>query len=157
MSHVMTEQPPIQTYHPSVIARSVRVWSPVTVAVFAVVLAFPSALVLAAKNWLALGQRRRVLPHIIGTIVLSIPLVALLVMRPQLARGISFALNLGAFAYFREKLKVDLATFANANPEVVLQIRPWYSAIGWALLGVAGFLLLAVPIVLVLAILGFEI
>lgn len=153
----MTEQPPIQDLHPSSGARSVRVWSPVTVAVYAVVLAFPSALVLAAKNWQALGQRRRILPHIIGAIVLSISLIALLILRPQLARGIAFALNLSAFAYFREKLKVDVAAFTNGNPEVVLQIRPWYSAIGWATLGMVAFLLLTVPIVLMLAILGFEV
>lgn len=159
MSQHGIEQHPANTLSedPLGSVKSVRVWSPVTVGVFAVVLAYPSALVLALKNWRALGQRQHIRPHLVGAVVLSVPLIALLLVRPQLARGIAFALNLSVFAYLREKLKADLADFASANPQIVVETRPWYTAIGWAFLGIASFLLLAISVLIVLELLGFPV
>jgi hypothetical protein len=128
---------------------ALRVWSPLAVAVYSLVLAYPAALLLAVKNWIALGQRDRILPHVVGGALLSLPLFALMMFSsPRTGRVFGLVANVMAFAYLKEKLRSDLRDFQDDHPDVPVETRRWYSALGWALLGIAIFVALYAAIAL---------
>ena len=114
----------------------VRIWSPLAVAVYGLLMTFPAAVVLSVKNWHALRLRGRILPHVAGAAVLAVLLVGILTFGPPRVRRIfSLATTVMAFVYLKEKLNSDLREFRAAHPDVRVEMRPWYSAFGWALLG----------------------
>jgi hypothetical protein len=120
-----------------------RVWSPLAVAVYSLVLAYPAALFLAVKNWIALGQRDRIMPHVVGGALLSLPLFAIMMFSsPRTGRVFGLIANVMVFAYLKEKMRSDLREFQDANADVRVETRRWYTALGWAMLGVAIFLAL---------------
>jgi hypothetical protein len=127
-------------------ASVVRIWSPLTVGVFGLVIAYPCALAIAARNWLALGQRDRVWPHVIGAGVISLPLIALMILRPSWARFGAFGANIVAFSYLREKLRSDIAEFKNEHPSIEVRVRPWYTAFGWAVAGLGLLLVIGIAL-----------
>ena len=51
----------------------VPVWSPRAVGFFAFFLAFPAGLILAVKNWLAIGRRDRIVPHVVAFSLFALP------------------------------------------------------------------------------------
>jgi hypothetical protein len=120
-----------------------RVWSPLAVALYGLVLAYPAALLLAVKNWVALGQRDRIMPHVVGGALLSLPLFAIMMFStPRTGRVFGLVANVMAFVYLKEKLRSDLREFQDANADIPVETRRWYSGLGWAFLGVAIFLVL---------------
>ena len=136
----------------------VRVWTPLTIAVYGLLLAYPAALVLAVKNWQALGMYREAGRHVLGAFVVSIPLIGLMIFSPpRTARLFALAVNIGAFSYFKAKLRSDIAEAAAAVPSPTIVYRKWYSALGWALLGICALLVFAVIIELTLAVAGVEV
>jgi len=159
--HLSIEQPypevnmaSAQSIESAVFEPEVRVWSPLTVGVYAVVLAYPCALMLAVRNWRALRQQNRIWPHVIGALAVTLPLVVLMAMNARIARLFSFGVNVSAFAYLREKLRSDIAEFKRSHPAAVVSTRPWYSALGWVLLAFVIVLAIAVPIGLLLDVFG---
>jgi hypothetical protein len=136
---------------------SVRVWSPLTVGVYAFFLAYPASLALAIRNWLALGQRNRVRPHLAAAVALSVPLIMLLLRSPRVGRFVALGANFTAFSYLKAKLASDLKEYRNAHPEVPVDMRAWYSGIGWAILGFAMFLALVFATLTALDIVGFDV
>jgi L-cystine uptake protein TcyP (sodium:dicarboxylate symporter family) len=56
------------------------------------------------------------------------------------------------FVYLKERLRSDLAEFAAAHPEVRVETRPWYSAFGWALLGIVVLLAMVLPPLLIISV-----
>jgi hypothetical protein len=121
--------------------RPVKVWSPLTVGIFGLVLAYPCSFVLAVKNWRALGQRQRIASHATWALILTVLLSACLLLTPRAARWIALATNIFTFSYIRERLRSDIAEFSSTNASAAVTYRPWYSAIGWALVGIFWFLL----------------
>jgi hypothetical protein len=120
----------------------VEVYSPLAVAVYGLLLAFPSSLVLAVENWRAMGQQDRLKPHRWGFGLLVVILAVVAVRVPQAARVFAFAANLMAFGYFRQKLRADMAAFRASNPAADLVLKPWYRGLVPALLGVLGFMMI---------------
>jgi hypothetical protein len=134
----MTDQPA-----PVAPAPIARVWSPLAVAMYGLLLAYPAALLLAVKNWVALGQRDRIMPHVVGGALLSLPLFAIMIFSsPRTGRVFGLVANVMAFVYLKEKLKSDLSEFQDGNADVPVETRRWYTALGWALLGIAIFVAL---------------
>jgi hypothetical protein len=139
----------------AVLGPEVRIWSPLTVEVYSIVLAYPCALMLAVRNWRALRQENRIWPHVTGAVAVTLPLIVVLyIINGRVGRLFSFGVNVSAFAYLREKLRSDIAEFKGSNPAAVVSTRPWYTAIGWVLLAFAVFFAIAVPIGLLLDMLG---
>lgn len=133
----------------------VRVFSPVAVGVYGLVLAFPCSLSLAIRNWRALGRRDRIRPHLIGGIVVSVVFAVTAFLLPmRILKGVGVAANMAAFFYFRDRLRIDLESFAGANPGIEVQTRPWYAGLGWALLGLLLFLILCLAVGAVMGALG---
>lgn len=121
-----------------------RVWSPLAVAVYSLVLAYPASLILAVKNWRALGMYKEAGRHVLGAIALSMPVIGLLIFAPpRPARIFMAALNIAAFSYLKAKLGSDIADAQSANPALRIEYRRWYSALGWVILGLLLFVLLA--------------
>jgi len=134
----------------------IRIWSPIKVGVYSVVLAYPCALMLAVRNWKAMKQENRIWPHVIGAVAVTLPLIVVLYINGRVGRLFCFGVNVSAFAYLREKLRSDIAEFKGSNPAAVVSTRPWYSAIGWVLLALTVFFAIAVPIGLLLDMLGID-
>ena len=132
----------------------VEVYSPLTVAVYGLVLAFPSSLLLAVENWKAMGQQDRMKPHRVGFGLLAVILAVMVARVPQSARVFAFAANLLAFGYFRQKLKADLAEFCRSNPTADVAIKPWYRGFLSALLGVAALSIVIYLVGAVVSMLG---
>jgi hypothetical protein len=132
----------------------VRIWSPLAVGIYALVLAYPCALAIAIRNWKALDQKNRIWPHVLGAAVVTLPLVVLLFTHPRLGRYFSLGVNVSTFAYLREKLRSDVAEFKRMHPSAIVSTRPWYSAIGWALLAILVFMFLAIAFGLMLDVFG---
>ncbi|HEX8169335.1 MAG TPA: hypothetical protein VF824_02210 [Thermoanaerobaculia bacterium] len=125
----------------------VPVWSPVTVAVYGLLLGFPAGVMLALRNWRALGMRREVRTHLAGAFVVALVIFFVL---PRLVRYVSGGTSIAAFIYLKAKLRSD---FEDAQPSVTLLYRPWYTALGWALLADAAFILFAAVVTLVVCML----
>src|SRR5688572_16890291 len=106
----------------------IRIWSPLAVAMYGLVLAYPASLVLAVKNWRALGLRGRILPHIVGAFGLTLHLLGFLIFAPpRVGRMFTLAANVMAFVYIKERLYSDLREMTAARPYVRIERRPWYS------------------------------
>jgi hypothetical protein len=121
---------------------TVRIYSPRAVAIYAIVLAYPCSLLMAVENWVALGQKKRIKGHLLGFGALTVILCMVMARVPQMARLFAFAVNLMAFAYFKQKLKADLAEFSTQNPTADVVIKPWYRGLGSAIGGMVAFLII---------------
>jgi hypothetical protein len=121
---------------------TVRVYSPVAVAVYGLLLAFPCSLLLAVENWIALGQKKRIKGHLLGFGALAVILAVVVVRMPQTARLFAFTANVMAFAYFKQRLKADLAEYSALNPSADIVIKPWYRGLGSAVGGMVAFLVI---------------
>jgi hypothetical protein len=131
----------------------VRVWSPLAVAVYAFFMTYPAGLLLAVRNWRALGLHGRVGPHVAVAFALTLPLVGIVTFAPPRVRQIlTITMNGMVFVYLKERLRSDLAEFAAAHPEVRVETRPWYSAFGWALLGIFVLLAMVLPVTLIVGV-----
>jgi hypothetical protein len=126
--------------------REARLWSPLAIAVYGLVLAYPASLLLAVKTWRQLERRDRIVPHVLGAFALSVPLVVLMALAPRAARWAALGANVLAFTYLKEMLKADIREFASSHPTATIQYRPWYTAFGWALLGIVAFIVMAASI-----------
>jgi hypothetical protein len=116
-----------------------RLWTPLAVALYGLLLGYPFAVPLAFKNWKALGMRREGTMHLIGAIILSIPFSGILLFTSdRTGRLFGLVLNVMAFSYLKAKLRSDEAAFKAANQSAV-EYRTWYSGCGWALLGLLLF------------------
>ena len=115
---------------------AVRIWSPVAVGVYGLLLGYPSALLLAVRNWQVLRRETRIATHVLIAIA-ALPIIASGSIYPQAERIIALGVNIATFTYFRERLRSDIADFRQSNPSETIQIRPWYGAIGWTLLPLA--------------------
>ena len=139
------------------VAPVARLWSPLVVAVYGLVLAFPASLVLAVKDWRELGMHKEARRHVLGALVVSLVLIGLLIFLPsRIARGIALAANFAVFFYLKEKLRLDIATASARDPRLVIRDRPWYTGVLWALPGLLLFLLLFVAIVFALTFAGLD-
>lgn len=116
---------------------AVRIWSPIAVGVYGLLLGYPTSLLLAVRNWHALKRETRIAPHVLMAIGAVLPVIGSGYIYPRAERIIALGVNIATFTYFRERLRSDIADFRQSNPSATLQIRPWYGAIGWALLPLA--------------------
>lgn len=82
--------------------------------------------------------------------------VAAFLLPVRILKGVGVAANFAAFYYFRDRLRIDLESFAGANPGIEVQTRPWYAGLGWALLGLLLFLILCVAVAAVMGALGIH-
>lgn len=116
--------------------RVVRVWSPLAVAVYGLVLLYPASLVLAVKNWRALGMRGRILPHVAGAFGLTLLFIGTFFVSPPLVRrAFRLATMVVVFVYLKERVRSDVREFTELHPDVRVETRSWYSGCGWAMLG----------------------
>lgn len=132
----------------------VEVYSPLAVAVYGLLLAFPSSLVLAVENWKAMGQQDRLKPHAWGFGSLALILAVVVARVPQSARLFAFGANLMAFGYFRQKLRGDVAEFRANNPTADVVLKPWYRGFVPALSGVIAFMMIIYLVGAVIGIVG---
>jgi hypothetical protein len=140
-----------QTQTPATV---VRLWSPLAVALYGLLLGFPAAVVPAFRNWAALGLWREASGHLVGALLLSLPFIGMSVFSPpRTVRAFGLVTNIAIFIYLKAKLRSDIEEVRKTDPSVVIDYRPWYSGAGWAVLGLLGFLWLYLRTVLVLAIL----
>jgi hypothetical protein len=131
----------------------VRVWSPLAVALYSFFMTYPAGLLLAVRNWRALGLRGRVLPHVAGAVLLTLLLVGIVAFAPSRVRKtLTLTMSGIVFVYLKERLRSDLADFAAAHPDVRVETRPWYSAFGWGLLGIVLLLAMALPPALIVSV-----
>jgi hypothetical protein len=143
---------------PSTNLRSIRVWSPVSVAVCALLLGYPAGIVLAMKDWQALGLRREIKAHFSGALAFSIILIATLLLTPSEAGRIFGPLSsVMAFAYLKAKLRSDVEEFKKANPALSIAYRSWYAGLGWVLVGYLVFLCIAVAVFVIAIAVGIAI
>lgn len=134
----------------------VRLWSPLAVALYGLLLGFPSAVVPAVRNWEALGRKKQAAWFLAAALGLTMFLVVVRAILPRgVGRFLMIILNCATFIYVKAKLQSDIADLQAAQPDVVIQYRSWYSAFGWALLGLIAIIFLAVlvtmPVVLAIA------
>ena len=140
------------------LTHTVRVWSPVAVAVYGLLLAFPAGFVLAIKNWRALGMHKVAQRHTLGALAASaVAAVVLIYLPARIVRGVAVAFNIAIFFYLKERLRVDIAAASSRVPSAVIQYRSWYSGLPWALCGLLLFLLFFAVLVVVLPLAGVEI
>lgn len=133
----------------------VRVWSPRTVAWYGVLLGFPGGLAVAIRNWKALRMDHQARVHLLGGVIFSIVLAPILFVLPHsLNRGLGIGLTIGTFFYLKSKFTGDIA---HAQLTCDVQQRPWYSALGWAVLGLIAFIFLLGSIAMGLGAFGIEI
>ena len=131
-------------------ARPVRVWSPVTVAVYGLVLGYPAGIALALRNWRALGLRREVWVHLLGALLFSVLFIGIFLFVPKRARRIfGLAANVGAFIYLKAKLQSDLEDVKTADPNLVVGHRRWYAGLGWVFVAYVVFFLVICLLVMV--------
>jgi hypothetical protein len=149
MSDVPTEQIDQIVNVPT---REARLWTPLAIAVYGLVLAYPSSLLLAVKTWRQLERRDRIVPHLLGAFALSVPLVILMALAPRAGRWAVLGANIVAFSYLKETLKADIQEFSASHPEAAVRFRPWYTAFGWALLGIVALFVMAISIAIPLEI-----
>ena len=116
------------------------IFSPLTIGLYAIVLAFPCAMALAVANWRRLGMHRRARAHIIGVAVAAVVCAVLaFAVSAQLFRWVAVGGNIAAFAYLRERMRSDLQAYRDAYPDAEITTRAWWKGIGTALLGLAFF------------------
>lgn len=126
--------------------RVARVWSPLAVALYAFFMTYPAGLLLAVRNWRALGLNGRILPHVAAAFMLTFPLVCIVTFAPPRLRQIlTITLNGIVFVYLKERLRSDLAEFVAANPDARVETRPWYSGFGWGCLGMVVLVAMILP------------
>jgi hypothetical protein len=130
---------------------TIAVYSPIAVAAYGILLAFPSSLLLAIANWRAMGQQKRIKPHLLWFSLFSVVLSVVLVRVPQGARLFAFAANLLSFSYFRQKMKTDLAEYLAANPNADVVTKPWYRGLGRGLGGVVALFVVVILVMLALS------
>lgn len=134
----------------------VRVWSPLAVAVYAFFMSYPARVLLALKNWRALGLHGRIGPHVSAAFLLTLPLVAIVTFAPPRVRQIlTITMNGMVFVYLKERLRSDLAEFGAAHPDVRVETRPWYSGVGWALLGIVVLIAMVLPLGMIISVIRF--
>lgn len=127
----------------------VKLWTPLAIGVYGLLLGYPCAIIPAARNWRALGMHRDARLHLAAAFLLSIPYVMMFIFWPGTpVRLVRAVLNVVTFSYLKAKLRSDIADAQEANPALAVQYRSWYSAMGWALLGLFVFVLLAAVIIL---------
>jgi hypothetical protein len=128
-----------------------RIWSPLAVAVFGLLLGYPSGLALAFRNWKALGMRTEIRRHLVGALLISLPFVGVMVFAPDVVGSIfGLVFGIGTFSYLKAKLRSDIAERQDADPGLVIDYRLWYTGFGWVLLGVFVFFLIFLVCVLLL-------
>jgi hypothetical protein len=142
---------PLQTIA-HVPTRAVRFWSPLAIGVYAVFFAYPASLLLAVKAWQQLERRDRIVLHLLGAFALSVPLVVLMILAPRAGRWGALGANILAFSYLRERVKADIQEFSAIHPTTTVHYRPWYTALGWALLGIVVFIMMGASMEVVLEI-----
>jgi hypothetical protein len=136
----------------------VRIWSPLTAALFALLLGFPAGVAIATRNWGRLGMQKEWSRHLAGAFLLSIPVALLFVLLSSRAgRVVGALLSITAFSYLKAKLHSDLEELRAGRPEMTVQYRPWYSAFGWALLGMTVFLLIYFAVLVTVSLIGMAV
>ena len=131
-------------------AEGAYVWTPVAVAVYGLLLGYPAAMMLAVKNWRALGMYKEAGRHVLGAFLLTLPFIGLILYStPRKGRFFAIAMSIATFSYLKEKLRSDIASVGG-----VVRYRRWYSGLGWALLGFVVFLAFVFVVILALEIAG---
>lgn len=157
MTALPPDHPP-STLEPLPGAGKVRVWSPLAVGVYSLVLAYPGALLLAVKNWRALGMYKEAGRHVLGGILFSLPFIGIILFSSARAgRVFGLVINICAFSYLKSKLRSDIASATAEDPLLAVEYRPWYSALGWAVLGVLLLTILMVIVAFTLEMFGIAI
>jgi hypothetical protein len=130
-----------------------RVWSPLTVAIHAFLFGYPSGVLLAVKNWRALGMVDVARRHVLGAFAVTIPLVLVLLFLPsRFVRGVAVSLHIATFIYFKARMLADIEASKRA-----IERRPWYSALPWALLALLLFVVFVGLVGGMLAVVGVDV